>query len=193
MIAGLLLAGGSGSRFGGDKLLAPLPGDGRAVGVAAAQALAAAVEELVAVVRPGSEGLAAALRAAGCEVIESPEAVDGMGASLAAGVRARPDADGWVVGLADLPWLRAETAARVVGRLAAAGGIVAPEYRGQQGHPVGFAAEFGEALRALSGDTGARAIVEAHAQRLQLIETDDPGVLRDVDTPADLAGPADRS
>ena len=66
-IVGILLAAGSASRFGGDKLLAPLS-DGMQVGVAALRNLAAAVDAVVAVVRPGDDALAAALAARGARV-----------------------------------------------------------------------------------------------------------------------------
>ncbi|MCK7579437.1 MAG: NTP transferase domain-containing protein [Chromatiales bacterium] len=70
------------------------------------------------------------------------------------------------------------------GRRCRAGGAL---HRGQRGHPVGFSAEFAPALRALQGDRGARDLLARHADRLQCLEVDDPGVLLDVDTPADLA------
>ena len=62
-------------------------------------------------------------------------------------------------------------------------------HRGERGHPVGFAARYRAALMALSGDEGARSVVAANAADVMTIEVDDPGVVRDVDRPADL-GPA---
>ncbi|HEV2040071.1 MAG TPA: nucleotidyltransferase family protein, partial [Casimicrobiaceae bacterium] len=59
--------------------------------------------------------------------------------------------------------------------------------QGVRGHPVGFSRRYYGELAALSGDEGAKAIVRAHERELQLIETDDAGVSRDIDTPADLA------
>ncbi|NIR61750.1 MAG: hypothetical protein GWO02_20815, partial [Gammaproteobacteria bacterium] len=56
----------------------------------------------------------------------------------------------------------------------------------QRGHPVGFAARFRDELLACRGDTGARVLLERQAERLVTFATDDPGVLADVDTPADL-------
>lgn len=186
MITGLLLAAGAGTRFGGDKLLATLP-DGRPLARAAAVALLDSLEDVVAVVRPDDSVLAEVLSAAGCRVIHCSQAREGMSASLGCGIRASRDASGWVVGLADMPRIRRETVAEVAGRLAGGAAIVAPAYQGQRGHPVGFASEFGDALVALTGDTGARVLLREHANSLQLIETDDPGVLLDVDTPAELA------
>ncbi|MCL4799694.1 MAG: nucleotidyltransferase family protein, partial [Burkholderiales bacterium] len=60
--------------------------------------------------------------------------------------------------------------------------------RGERGHPVGFAARYGAELAALAGDAGAREILRRDRGLVELIEVDDPGVLRDVDTRADLEG-----
>lgn len=186
MICALLLAGGSGERFGGDKLAATLA-DGTPVALAAARPLLAHCDQVLAVLRPGREALGERLRAAGCEVLTSDRTREGMGASLAAGVAATPGADAWLVALADMPAIAPATVLALTAHLRAGEGIVVPEYRGQRGHPVGFAARFGAELRALGGDTGARGVLRAHAQAVVRVAVADPGILRDVDTPADLA------
>jgi molybdenum cofactor cytidylyltransferase len=180
-IVGILLAAGQGSRFGGGKLLARL-GDGTAVGVESARRLRAALNEVTAVVRPEDETLAELLRAEGCSVEVCAAAHEGMGSSLAHAIRSRPDADAWVVALADMPLIDPGTIARVADALRAGALIAAPSHRGRRGHPVGFAAALGARLAALSGDAGARDILRAEAGRLQLVEVDDPGVLADIDT-----------
>lgn len=113
-VVGVLLAAGRGSRFDPDgtvnKLLAALP-DGTPVAVQAARHLRAVLDDVVAVVpAAGTHGaeverLAALLAEAGCEVLRCTRAARGMGASLAAGVAARPHAGGWIIALADMPWL----------------------------------------------------------------------------------------
>lgn len=187
LATGLLLAAGLGTRFdphgGQNKLLAPLA-DGTPVVRAAAHTLLAAVPRVVAVVRPGAEALAHLLNEAGCEVVFSADAERGMGASLAAGVRASAEADGWIVALGDMPWISPATIEAVARKLDEGATIVAPVYRGRRGHPVGFGATQGAALARLDGDFGARSLVASSA--VTLIEVDDPGVLADVDTPADL-------
>jgi len=184
-LTGILLAAGSGSRFGGDKLLATLP-DGTPLAVAAARALCAALPAVIAVVRPGDTRLAAALAAEGVRVIECPNAASGMGASLAWGVKHSATADGWVVGLGDMPFVQPQTVAMIAAALAAGAIIAAPVYQGQRGHPVGFTATYRAALAALSADAGARDLLATAGAALTLVEVDDPGVLRDIDTPADL-------
>ncbi|MFP4559775.1 MAG: NTP transferase domain-containing protein [Thiohalorhabdus sp.] len=188
MIQGVLLAAGLGRRFGGQKLLARLP-DGRPVARAAVEALAAGADDVLAVARPGEERVAELLAGAGARVLVAPESERGMGASLAAGVRATPEVDAWLIALGDMPWVRGETAAAVAERLRAGASLVRPVHRGRAGHPVGFARDHGAALAAMEGDRGARGVLEAHAGRVRRIAVTDPGILRDVDAPADL-GPA---
>lgn len=185
MIYGLLLAAGESRRFRADKLLHSLP-DGVPIAVAAARRLRPAVDRVVAVVRPGSAQLAEMLAAEGYNVVECARSVEGMGASLACGVRASQDAQGWVVALADMPYVRTDTVREVARRLRQGGAIVAPLRQGQRGHPVGFHARFYADLQALGGDAGARSVLAAHKQDIDAFETDDPGVIRDIDTPADL-------
>lgn len=196
-VTGILLAAGFGRRFdptGRDsKLLARLP-DGQPVAWHSARAMLASLPETYAIVRTDDDALAEVLRAAGCTVVAVPEARDGMGHALAGGIAATPlPASGWVVGLADMPWIRPETIQAITTSLACgtgtpeqAGRIVVPRYRQQRGHPVAFAASHGPALRALTGDEGARTLLQQHA--VTWMEVDDPGVLRDIDTPADLDG-----
>jgi molybdenum cofactor cytidylyltransferase len=196
-IVGIVLAAGRGSRFGGDKLLAPLvtpvPGvpAGTPVGIASAIHAGQALAEVIVVLRPGDADLAAGMRAAGLATIECANADEGMGATLACGVAAAREADGWVVALADMPWILPSTIASVAAALATGADIVAPAYRGKRGHPVGFARRHRDALLATSGDAGARELIATSRETITLLAIDDPGVLRDVDVPGDLAlGPA---
>lgn len=185
---GILLAAGRGVRFdptgATSKLHARLPG-GQAVAGAAARALRKALPNVLAVVRPGDDVLAAELRAAGCDVMACPDAASGMGASLAFAIRATtPSPFGWIVALADMPFIDPATVVALCDALADGASIAAPEWAGRRGHPVAFAPEHGPELLALGGDQGARALLAAHP--VTLVPVDDPGVLRDVDTLSDL-------
>lgn len=189
-LRGVLLAAGYSKRFGSNKLLQPLPAQspeaGTPIGLAAAKHLLAVLPDSIAVVRPRARKLAKLLRGAGCNTVVCKDAAEGMGTSLAAGIRAAADADGWVIALADMPFLRPQTIRTIVDALAAGAALAAPAYRGERGHPVGFARRFFGELTALRGDEGARELLKRHAHRVTLCEVDDPGILRDVDEPSDL-------
>ncbi len=184
-LCGILLAAGASKRFGSDKLMHPLTGQ-TPVALAALARLRAAVPHVIAVVRPGATVLENLLSEAGATGILCANAEDGMGASLAAAVSASGDVAGWVIALADMPYIRPETISNIAAALAAGADIVAPVYRGERGHPVGLAARFRPQLLSLSGDKGARSVLKEHAGLVKLIEVDDPGVCRDIDTPEDL-------
>jgi len=186
LIGGLLLAAGSARRFGGDKLLARLA-DGKAIAVAAASTLVAVLPRVVAVVRPDADELGAALRECGAQVVVCPRADEGMGTSLAWGVTATPDWTGWLVALADMPFVKPATVTALAAAVADGAAIAAPRYQGRRGHPVCFGASYREALANLAGDRGGRNLLNAAGDRLHLFDCDDPGVLMDIDTLADLA------
>jgi len=107
----------------------------------------------------------------------------GMGHSIAAGVSASGDADGWLIVPADMPLLQASSILAVAQALESFP-VAYAQHRGRQGHPVGFSAELFSELVDLHGDEGARRIVARYPS--QAVELDDPGVLLDVDTVEDL-------
>lgn len=184
-VVGILLAAGRGTRFGGDKLLSPLA-DGTPVAVASCRTLVSVLPAVVAVVRPDATALAAALRGCGAYVAGCADSDEGMGRSLACGASAAADARGWVVALADMPWIAPATVASVLAALRRGAPIVVPQVADRRGHPVGFGGRFLPALVALRGDEGARSVVRAHADLVEVIRTDDEGAVRDVDVPGDL-------
>jgi len=187
IIAAILLAAGSGSRFGGEKLLHPLD-DGVAIAAHAARNLLAATPDVIAVVRWGDFPLYEMLEQEGCQVTMFQGAARGMGASLAHGIGQARGADGWVIALGDMPRIAPDTIRGVMAGLAAGATAVAPTYKGERGHPVGFGASLRDELLALDGDQGARAVLERHRGALKTIECDDPNVLYDIDRKADLRG-----
>jgi molybdenum cofactor cytidylyltransferase len=167
----------------------PLDASGATLGVVAAHHLLEALPNSIAVVRAGDRELSAKLRATGLRVVPCRDADAGMGASLACGVLSSKDAEGWVVALADMPWIAPATIRAIVDALASGADIVAPSYRGRRGHPVGFSRRHYAALASLTGDSGARALIERDPARLAAIDVDDSGVLRDVDRPEELGAP----
>jgi molybdenum cofactor cytidylyltransferase len=140
--------------------------------------------------RPVLQHVLDAVRASGLphHVVQADASRPGMGDSIADGVRATPDAAGWLILPGDLPLVRSDTllaVADALGRHA----VVLPAYQGVRGHPVGFAAACRDQLLALKGNQGAALVVRAHAamNSVAVLELDDVGVVTDIDTLDDLA------
>jgi molybdenum cofactor cytidylyltransferase len=187
-IVGLLLAAGSARRFGSDKLQHALP-HGVSIAVQSARHLKSELGRVVAVVRPDSDQLISNLKAEGCEVVVCENAAEGMGTSLACAALTAGEVDGYLVALADMPFLRRTTIAAVRDALAGGAPLVAPYFRARRGHPVGLSHEFFHELVALRGDEGAKRLLAAHEKQMVKIPVGDPGALRDIDRPEDLAPP----
>lgn len=183
----ILLAAGSGSRFGGDKLRASLP-DGTPIGLASWRNLKSAVSNCIAVVRRGDTALREMLQADGAIVVECTDATSGMSRSLIAGLRATADSSGWIIALGDMPFIKPATISAIADALAQGALIALPTYHGKRGHPVGLSGRLQGELLAIQGDEGAREVVRRHTEECCLIACDDdPGILRDIDTRDDLA------
>jgi len=184
---GILLAAGFGRRFDGsgcrNKLLETLPG-GETVAFRSARTMVTALPGTLAVIRPGQPALRDELKRAGCRILEAPAAEGGMGDALRAAVERSADARGWVVALADMPWLPAELVRAVALTITSPETIAAPWRDGRRGHPVGFGAAWRDALLALHGDEGARELLKT--QPVTRILTENEGAFRDVDVPSDL-------
>jgi molybdenum cofactor cytidylyltransferase len=134
--------------------------------------------------KPVLEHTLAAVRASGLPYHVEDAGHPGMGDSIAAGVAATADANGWLVLPGDLPLVTPASLLAVADALHRAS-LVMPLYRGMRGHPVGFAHEHGIALQSLRGAEGAAAIVRA--SKPMLLDLDDEGIVTDIDTLADLA------
>jgi molybdenum cofactor cytidylyltransferase len=184
-IIGILLAAGSSRRFGSNKLSQILP-NGEIVAVQACLNLLAGTDQVLAVVRPGSAALTAQLQASGAKTVICEQADLGMATSLICGVSAGPEAAGWLIALADMPWVAPATIRQVAEQLRQGAILAAPFYQGRRGHPVGFSRVLGPELLTLSGDAGAQAIIKAHLLQLRSVACDDPGILQDIDLPEDL-------
>ncbi|OUM36287.1 nucleotidyltransferase family protein [Pseudomonas putida] len=184
-VVALVLAAGSGTRFGSDKRRATLA-DGRSLLAHSVERARAVFDDVRVVLRAGEWGEDFGLPA-DCRIVVSPDAGSGMGHSLAAGARSLLDSQAQSVAilLGDMPWIESATL-RQLATAASASTIVLPRHAGQQGHPVIFGRDFWPALGQLGGDEGARSVVQANRGRCVVIELGDAGVLLDVDTPQGL-------
>ncbi|MBV4550920.1 nucleotidyltransferase family protein [Pseudomonas sp. SWRI102] len=186
----IILAAGSGRRFrevvgaDKDKLLADCTGRDGAVRSVIEHVLVnlpSSLEKRVLVTRNDRPQAIRMAQAYGCDYVEldSP----GLGDSIAAGVQACPDLDGWLVVLGDMPFILPSSFERVVAGMREEG-ISVPVLAGEYGHPVGFGRALGPQLMALTGDRGAK-VLFAGAHVVQ-VPVDDAGVTWDVDVPEAL-------
>lgn len=206
----VLLAAGLGTRFDplrpGAKLESCI--GGVTVGQRALTSLMPAVDAVIVAVRSADSDLSRFASAHGCHVVRPSDAFDvaklgeGMGYSLAAAARHATShfsaADVLIVALADMPWLRTESARSIVDlaqlqvRASAYKNehcIVRPRYRNTPGHPIAFSRSLWNELSQCSGDVGAKAVIDRHRACVRWFDTDDAGVVRDVDIVEDLAPP----
>lgn len=189
-MVGILLAAGFSRRFGAsNKLLQALP-DGCPIGLAAAKRLVAAIPLSIAIVRPENRALAQLLQEAGLKVFFCGEQDTEMADSLSAAVKLSADFsesnDGFIIALADMPYIDSLTIVAIAAKLREGAAIVVPTYQGKRGHPVGFSAKFRAELENLHGDEGARSILKRYPEDIIFLACDDAGILADIDTPADL-------
>ncbi|WP_459191103.1 nucleotidyltransferase family protein [Halosimplex sp. J119] len=187
-VGGIVLAAGESSRFeAGNKLLEPVEGTPMAAAVAAT-ACKSSVDGVVAVVGHEAEAVADALADLPLSIRHNGEYADGQSASVARGVEYAREA-GWdaaVFFLGDMPFVRRETVDRLVEAYRGGeGSIVAPRYEGARGNPVLFDAHHFDALADVTGDRGGRDLIASH-DGARFVETDDPGVARDIDSRDDL-------
>ncbi len=189
-MVGILLAAGYSRRFGAtNKLLHPLP-DGNPIALAAAKHLIKAIPLTIAVIRPENKTLATLLQSAGLKVFFCSDQDQEMADSLSAAVRFSASfiesSEGFIIALADMPYINPQTITGVATKLSTGASIVVPTYLGQRGHPVGFSAKYRHELENLYGDEGARSILKRYPSEIHILECDDAGIIADIDLPADL-------
>ena len=184
----MVLAAGAGSRFGGGKLLAPYRGAPLLHGaLAAAKVAPVSAITVVTGTDAGAVGEAAQAFDPAIRLVHAADHAEGMAASLRAGIASLgPEVGAAFVFLRDMPRVP-HAVLRPLAEAVAAGAVAAaPMFAGRRGNPVVLSRVlFGE-LAALSGDAGARQILDGFGDRLARIEAPDDGVLFDVDTPGDL-------
>lgn len=184
-VTALLLAAGSSRRMGHDKLALAYRGETlfrRALAPLVASPL---IREVIVVVGPGFAQVVAEPK---CRVLVNPDPAEGMASSLRLGVAAAPaESEAWLLAFADMPEVTPALLATLIEAFARSGKrILVPVHAGCNGHPVIFGRACREALLGLRGDVGARDLVRAHPEWVELLPTADGAVVFDVDTPEDL-------
>lgn len=188
----IVLAAGSGSRFGGGKLLAAWDAGVLLEGALAA-AFAAPVRSVTVVIGADAEAVAAAARGFDSRalLVHASDHAEGMAASLRAGVASLPaDAAGAFVFLGDMPRAPHAVLQPMADAVLAGAQAAAPVFEGRRGNPVLLSRALFPQLLALTGDAGARGVLQGLGDRLALVESPDDGVLFDVDQISDLTNPS---
>lgn len=185
----VILAAGASSRFGSNKLL-HLMDDGRALICHSLAAYMDAGCQVACVIRPDNspdyKSLSSLLGDLSVTVVECNNADQGMSVSIAAAAAyAEQQAQPLLLGLADMPFLKSKT----IKQLLQAKDILKPEilypsFQGKQGHPVFFSKQQLAALGQLSGDKGAKILLQSKVAQACVV--DDPGISKDIDKLEDL-------
>ncbi|MBI4987345.1 MAG: NTP transferase domain-containing protein [Rhodocyclales bacterium] len=187
-VAALVLAAGQSSRMGGtNKLLAEVDGVPMVLRAVNA-ALASKAASVTVVLGHEAEMVETLLAGRKVTIVRNPEFAQGMSTSLRAGIAALPvEAEAAVVLLADMPRVNAVHVDRLIDAFEAKQpAIVVPQRNGKRGNPILWPREFFARMQAVSGDKGARGLLEEHPQRIRSIEMGDDAIHADVDTPDHL-------
>jgi CTP:molybdopterin cytidylyltransferase MocA len=180
-VAGLVLAAGAGTRFGGPKAVVELAGE-------------RLVDRAVRVLREGGVsrtyvvGGAVALEVVGASVVTNPDWATGMGSSLRVGLAAMTgDVEAALVLLVDQVGLTSAAVSRVLAAGADPDRLATATYDGRRGHPVLIGrAHWREVTATAVGDVGAREMLAANSDRVVTVECGDVATDVDVDRPEDL-------
>jgi len=183
LIGAVVLAGGTSTRLGTPKQL--LPYRNAILLAAVVQTLITSrVDRTVVVLGHRAEEIREKLRHFPVSFVYNPDYAQGQSTSIKAGLTGLGHtATAALFALGDQPLLQTATIDQMIASYRLSGKyITAPFYQGQRGNPVLFDQKMFPALLALSGDTGARQIIERCRRQVARVEVDDPGILFDIDT-----------
>ena len=198
-LGGVILAAGESSRMGRDKALLPWPRESASPGRPAGTILSAAIQALseqcdlvIVVAGKNEEALRPIVYGCAAFLVRNAAPERGQFSSLQTGLhevlnRGRDNA---MVTLVDRPPPRGETLGRLVSAFAGRDRrmwAVVPAFQGSHGHPIVVGREMIEAFLTASATATARDIEHANLQRITYMETDDPWVTANVDTPEGYA------
>ena len=189
-IAALVLAAGSSKRMGKDnKLLADINGTPLIYQTVAALQASNVTSVTVVTGHEADDVTAALTDLAGLSFVHNPNHNDGLSTSLKAGLAAIPEtSDGFIICLGDMPLVTLDMLNELIRAFDPLEGrsICVPVYGRKRGNPILWGRAFLGAMLGLTGDTGARALLEEHADQVHEVMMANDGVLFDVDTPEQL-------
>jgi molybdenum cofactor cytidylyltransferase len=187
-IAAIVLAAGRASRMGSNKLIAELDGE-PIVRRTVRAVLGSRARPVIVVTGHEAEAVRGVLAGLDVRIVHNPDFADGMSTSLRAGLTAAGAVDAALICLGDMPRLRAAHLDAVIDayRAGEPDEIIVPTCDRKRGNPVLWPGRYFAEIAALTGDVGAKALIDRHAEQVRQVAIDDPAILVDVDTPAALA------
>ena len=189
-LSALVLAAGTSRRMGTrNKLLVDLNGKPLVRHVCEA-VLAATVDSVTVVTGHDADQVRDAVAGLAVTLVHNPHYTSGLSTSVRTGVGSvRDDVDGVLILLGDMPNVDTATIDQLIAAFRDSDGnaIIVPVHQGRRGNPVLFPRAFFAQILSLTGDAGARHILETNKDKVQVLAVDQPGVLFDVDTPDDLS------
>jgi molybdenum cofactor cytidylyltransferase len=190
-IAAVVLAAGRSTRAGAVNKLTALIDGVPMVARALARIVGSRADPIIVVTGHEAEQVRHALAGTQASFTHNPDYAQGMATSIAAGIKALPDGlDGALICLGDMPGIEAAEIDRLIDAFDPSGraAICIPVAGGRRGNPVLFAARFFNELKALTGDSGAKAVIAAHADMVAEVAMAGSGTLIDLDTQEAIAG-----
>ena len=186
MIAAVVLAAGESSRMGRPKALLPIDGETFIEKIVGALRKTS-VGNIIVVLGHNSEEMKRRIEHLPVEILINPDYKLGQLSSLHVALRRvekEPDCDGVLVHLVDHPYLDAKLVERLIERFSVSRKlIIVPRYNGKRGHPVIFARKLFTELLAAPMDQGAKAVVNARGDDTLQVDTENAGIIVDIDTP----------
>ena len=180
----VILAAGRGTRLGGRKLELPWR-DGPTVLDCALRTYAKIAAPLVVVLGHEPERLQPIVARHGAVVALNERYDEGMLSSVQCGLQAAERVDVVAIAPGDLPDIQAATLTVLMDSWRAGDGLLIPICGDRRGHPLLLAADLFETVHGLNPDVGLRQLREQVPERVRYLPVDDPGILHDLDTPAD--------
>lgn len=188
-ISAIVLAAGTSQRMGRSKQLLRL-GESTLLAHTLANVRRANVDEIILVLGFAAEEIQQSIPMTGIVTVTNADYQQGMGTSIRTGLSAiSPQAEGALIILGDQPFVRPATLNSLIEyHQRCRPQIIIPLFRGFRGNPVLLDRSVFPELRHLRGDLGCRSIFGSHTENIHKLRVDDPGILLDVDTPADFRG-----
>jgi molybdenum cofactor cytidylyltransferase len=189
-VAGVILAAGRSTRMAPRNKLLETIGERPVIARVADTALASGVKPVVVVAGFEAGRIAEALRGLDVACVHNPDFATGLSTSLRAGLAALPaDCDGALILLGDMPFVKTGDLAALIAAFAAKdrNSICVPVRHGRVGNPVLWGRAYFPEMMRLSGDAGAKRLLEVHRERITEIEAVSDGIFADIDTRFDLA------